>query len=307
MMDRLNSMAVFVKAVDAGSFAAAAAILDMSAPMVGKHVRALEDRLGARLLDRTTRRQSLTELGRVYYERCRVLLKDADEADALIVERHARPFGRLRVTMPVHFGRRCASPVLLRLAADNPELELELSFNDRFVDLVADEFDLAIRTGEPGERGGVMTRRLASQQMIVCTSPAYIERFGTPRSIGDLKTCEALIYRRSGRVRPWLFPADGSRPLEILPRHRLRFDDLDAIADAAAAGAGVAWLPSWLVAKQLSTGDLVQIFPRAPSFPYDVFALWLETRHMPAKLRLAIDALAAQLPRMMLPASARAE
>src|SRR5919109_1954723 len=146
-MDRLTSMAVFVKAVDLGSFSAAAAALELSGPMVGKHVRFLEERLGVRLINRTTRRQSLTELGRAYYERCRVVLAEAEAADALAADQLSEPCGKLRVTMPVHFGRRCVTPVLLELAHQYPTLELDLSLNDRFADLAEDEYDLAIRTG----------------------------------------------------------------------------------------------------------------------------------------------------------------
>ncbi|TIV45443.1 MAG: LysR family transcriptional regulator, partial [Mesorhizobium sp.] len=137
-MDRLESMEVFVRAVDLGSFAAAAAALDLSGPMVGKHVRFLEERLGVRLLNRTTRRQSLTDFGRAYYERCRIVLAEVEAADALAADQLSEPHGRLRVTMPAHFGRHCVTPVLLELARRFPTLELDLSLSDRFADLVED-------------------------------------------------------------------------------------------------------------------------------------------------------------------------
>ncbi|TIY06350.1 MAG: LysR family transcriptional regulator, partial [Mesorhizobium sp.] len=134
-MDRLTSMAVFVKTVDLGSFAAAAAALDLSGPMVGKHVRFLEERLGVRLINRTTRRQSLTDFGRAYYERCRLVLAEAEAADALAADQLSEPRGKLRVIMPVHFGRRCVAPILLELAQRYPALELDLSFSDPIADL----------------------------------------------------------------------------------------------------------------------------------------------------------------------------
>jgi DNA-binding transcriptional LysR family regulator len=298
-MDRLTSMAVFVKAVDLGSFTAAATALDLSGPMVGKHVRSLEERLGARLLNRTTRRQSLTEFGRAYYERCRAVLTEAEAADALAADQLGEPTGRLRVTVPVHFGRRCVAPILLRLAERYPKLELDLSFNDRSTDLADDDFDLAIRTGELRDRAGVMARRDAGQRMIVCASSAYIEANGRPQSIEDLASHRAVVYRRSGRVRPWLFPRDGQPPAEITPLHRFRFDDLAAIAEAVAAGAGLAWLPSWLVREPLISGALVRVLPEEPEYLYDVFALWLQTPQMPPKLRAAIDVLASELPKLM--------
>lgn len=299
MMDRLTSMAVFVRAVDLGSFAAAAAALGLSAPMVGKHVRFLEERLGVRLLNRTTRRQSLTEFGLAYYERCRAVLAEAEAADALAADQLGEPRGRLRVAMSVLFGRRCVMPILLDLARRHPRLELDLSFADSFVDLAEGGYDLAIRTGELQDAANLMTRRLARQRMIVCAAPSYLEAHGSPVQLADLAEHDALIYRWSGRVRPWLFPREDGAPVEVVPQHRLRFDDLEAIADAAVLGMGLAWLPSWLVRERLKAGALVELLPNEGRLPYDVHALWLQTPHLPPKVRVAIDALAADLPGLM--------
>jgi DNA-binding transcriptional LysR family regulator len=298
-MDRLTSMAVFVKAVDLGSFAAAAAALELSGPMVGKHVRFLEERLGARLLNRTTRRQSLTEFGRAYYERCRLVLAEAEAADALAADRLSEPRGKLRVTMPVLFGRRCVAPILLDLAQRYPALELDLSFGDPITDLAEGGHDLAIRTGDLEDKAGVIARRVARQRMVVCASPAYLERHGMPRRLEELGNHHAIIYRRSGRIRPWLFPRDGQRPIEIMPAGRLRLDDLDAIAEAAASGMGLAWLPCWLIRERIRTGALVRVLPDQPEFLYDGYALWPQTPHLAPKVRVAVDALAAALPRLM--------
>jgi DNA-binding transcriptional LysR family regulator len=298
-MDRLTSMAVFVKAVDLGSFAAAAAALDLSGPMVGKHVRFLEERLGVRLINRTTRRQSLTDFGRAYYERCRVVLAEADAADALAADQLSAPRGKLHVTMPVHFGRRCVTPILLELARKYPTLELDLSFSDRIADLAEDGYDLAIRTGDLEDKAGVIARRIARQRMVVCASPNYLEMRGQPRQIEDLSSHHAIIYRRSGRIRPWLFPRPDQPPVEVTPVNRLRLDDLDAIAEAATAGMGLAWLPSWLVRERVRTGALVVLLPDQPAFLYDSYALWLQTPHLPLKVRLAVEPLAAELPKLM--------
>ncbi|MER9581042.1 LysR family transcriptional regulator [Mesorhizobium sp. M0276] len=299
-MDRLESMAVFVRAVDLGSFAAAAVALDMSGPMVGKHVRVLEERLGVRLLNRTTRRQSLTDFGRAYYERCRVVLAEADAADALAADQLAEPRGKLRVTMPAHFGRHCVAPVLLQLARQYPMLELDLSLSDRFADLAEDGYDLAIRTGALDDKAGVIARRVARQGMVVCAAPAYLQRHGEPRRIEDLVDHQAIVYRRLGQiVQPWLFAREGQLTQEITPAGRLRLDDLDAIADAAAEGMGVAWLPYWLVRDRIRAGALVALLPDETRFLYDCYALWLQTPHLPLKVRLAVDALAAALPKSM--------
>lgn len=299
-MDRLESMAVFVRAVDLGSFAAAAVALDLSGPMVGKHVRFLEERLGVRLLNRTTRRQSLTDFGRAYYERCRVVLAEAEAADALAADQLSEPRGRLRVTMPAHFGRHCVTPVLLRLARQYPMLELDLSLSDRFADLAEDGYDLAIRTGVLDDKAGVIARRVARQGMVVCAAPSYLETHGEPRRIEDLADHQAIVYRRLGQiVQPWLFPREGQPTQENMPSGRLRLDDLDAIADATAEGMGLAWLPWWLVRERIQVGALVALLPDQPRYLYDCHALWLQTPHLPLKVRLAVDALAAALPKLM--------
>ncbi|ODA93921.1 LysR family transcriptional regulator [Mesorhizobium sp. SEMIA 3007] len=299
-MDRLESMAVFVKAVDLGSFAAAAVALDLSGPMVGKHVRSLEERLGIRLINRTTRRQSLTDFGRAYYERCRIVLAEAEAADALAADQFSEPRGRLRVTMPAHFGRHCVTPVLLKLARHYPMLELDLSLSDRFADLAEDGFDLAIRTGDLEDKAGVIARRVARQGMVVCAAPSYLRLHGEPRRIEDLADHQAIVYRRLGQVvQPWLFAREGQSVQEIIPSGRLRLDDLDAIADAAAEGMGLAWLPWWLVRERIEAGALVALLPDQPHYLYDCHALWLQTPHLPLKVRLAIDALAAALPKLM--------
>ncbi|MCA1439858.1 LysR family transcriptional regulator [Ensifer sp. IC4062] len=303
-MDRLASMAVFVKAVDLGSFAAAANALDLSGPMVGRHVRFLEERLGVRLLNRTTRRQSLTDFGRAYYERCRVVLAEAEAADALAADQFSEPRGRLRVTMPALFGRRCVVPILLELAERYPALELDLSFGDHFADLAGDGFDLAIRSlaassGNLEDRAGTIVRRLARHHMVVCGSPAYLERRGWPRQIEDLGKHHGIIYSRSGRVHPWLFWRDDGPPAEVTALNRLRLDDLEAIADTAVAGLGLAWLPGWLIRDRIEAGALVPLLSDQPGLHFDNYALWLQTPHLPLKVRFAVDALAARLPRLM--------
>jgi DNA-binding transcriptional LysR family regulator len=190
--------------------------------------------------------------------------------------------------------------VTSQLAQQYPTLELDLSFSDRIADLAEDGCDLAIRTGNLEDQAGVIARRIARQRMVVCASPSYLERHGRPQQIDDLSKHHAIIYRRSGRIRPWLFPHNGQPPLEAMPVGRLRLDDLDAIADAATAGIGLAWLPSWLVRERIEAGALVTLLPDQPEFLYDGHALWLQTPLLPLKVRLAVDALAAALPKLMM-------
>jgi DNA-binding transcriptional LysR family regulator len=298
-MDRLTSMSVFAKVAEVGSFAAVADALGLSAPMVGKHVRFLEDRLGARLINRTTRRQTLTDFGRAYYDRCKLVLAEAEATEALAEDLLGVPRGPLRVSIPVLFGRRCVAPILLKLAQQYPKLELNLSFSDRPVDLMEDGFDLAIRNGSVGEGAGLVSRRIVQQRMTVCASPNYLAAHGTPRSIPDLEQHQAVIYSRSGRGRAWRFPQEGRASFEITPKNRLRFDDLEAIADAAVSGMGLAWLPCWLIRDRVRSGELVRVLTDYPGLVLDSYALWLQTPYLPLRIRVAVDALAAELPRIM--------
>lgn len=297
-MDRLTSMEVFVTVVDLGSFAAASARLGMSAPMVGKHVQFLEERLGVSLINRTTRRHIVTEIGRAYFDHCRSLLADAEAAEALAADYAGEPAGRLRIAAPVHFGRRCVLPVLLPLAQRFSRLQFEFAFSDRLADIMEEGIDLAIRTGTITEGAGLRTRRVARQTMFVCASPDYLNRHGPVDIVDDLQTHMVLAYKRGGPVSPWRFPI-GGEVKDWTPNGSLRFDDLAAIADACEAGFGLGWLPSWMVRDQLERGTLVRVLSVYDGFPYDVHLVWPEARYMPVRVRHAIDALVSGLSPLM--------
>ncbi len=296
MTDQLTGVSVFVEAVEAGGFSAAAARLNLSRSAVGKSVARLEDRLGVRLFHRTTRSQSLTEDGQAYYEHCLRALEELRAGEAMLDSGRREVAGRLRVSMAVLFGRCCVAPILTALTRAHPKLELDLNFNDRRVDLIEDGFDLAIRNDPLNDSAGLTARRLAHQRMTICAAPDYLSTHGTPQTIDELRDHDGILYSRPGRTRSWLFPRDGEAPVEIVPKSRLRFDDLAAISDAAAAGYGIAWLPCWLVRPHIRSGALVPLLQDNPSLAFDVHAVWPQTPHLPLRVRLAIDALAAQLP-----------
>ena len=297
-MDRLTGVSIFVETVEAGGFSAAAARLHLSRSAVGKTVARLEGRLGVRLFHRTTRSQSLTEDGQAFYERCLRALDELRAGEAMLDSGRREAAGRLRVSMPVLFGRRCVAPILTRLAQRHPRLELELNFSDRRVDLIEDGFDLAIRNGPLGEGAGLTARRIAYQRIAVCAAPAYLAARGKPLTIEDLLTHDAVTYasRHSSRDFTWKFPRDGQTPLEIAPKARLRFDDLEAIADAATAGFGLAWLPCWLIRERVRSGELVRVLEDNPGMVLESHALWPQTPHLPLRVRLAISAVASELP-----------
>jgi DNA-binding transcriptional LysR family regulator len=296
MSDRLTGVAVFVEAVEAGGFSSAAGRLHLSRSAVGKTVARLEERLGVRLFHRTTRRQSLTEDGQAFYERCLRGLEEIRAGEAILESGRREAVGRLRVSAPVLFGRRCVAPVLTRFVQQHPKLELDLNFSDRLVDLIEDGFDLAIRNGPLGNGVGLMKRRVAHQRMAVCAAPGYLAAHGTPRNVGELGAHDSVAYHRGGRVVAWLFPVAGEEPLEVQPKARLRLDDLEAIADATTAGYGLAWLPCWLIRDRVLSGELVRVLQNDTGLVLDIHAVWLQTPHLPTRIRLAIDALVAELP-----------
>jgi len=301
-MDRLSSMSTFVRAVDLGSFAAAAEESGLSPTMVGKHVRYLETRLGVRLLSRTTRRQSLTEFGRTYYDRCRAILEEVAAAEALATDHLNMPSGTLRVTMPALLGRVCVAPLLLELARRHPTLRLDMSMDDRIVDTAAEGYDLSVRTGGAEARQGLKTSPLGNHRMVVCASPHYLDRAGTPQTLMDLPEHEVVMYARRGWAHAWLFLDRDGRTVEVSLPSRVRLNDLSAVMDAAVAGAGLAWIPVWLAKPHLDSGTLVEVLRHQPSFLFDNHAVWPEARHLPLRVKLAIDMLAAELPARLNPA-----
>ncbi|MDW9368998.1 LysR family transcriptional regulator [Sinorhizobium meliloti] len=298
-MERFNGISVFVEVADAGGFSAAAARLNLSRSAVGKTVSRLERRLGVRLFHRTTRTQSLTEEGQLFYESCQKAFGEIRTAEDLLESGRREIRGRLRISMPVLFGRQCVAPLLRDLLRSHPRLEFDLSFNDRVIDLLDEGFDLAIRNSPLGNGSGLMMRTVAEQRMTVCASPAYLEAHGMPRTVAELAAHEGIVYARGGEPLSWSFPSDGKAAEIVLPQTRLRLDDLAAIADAAAAGHGLAWLPCWLVRERVQKGELVRVLTDRPGLIFKAHAVWPRTQHMLPKLRVVIDKLAAGLPRIM--------
>jgi DNA-binding transcriptional LysR family regulator len=299
MDERLSGIEAFVQAVEAGSFARAAEKLGLTRSAVGKSVARLEQRLGARLFHRTTRAQSLTEDGHAFYERCRRALDEIDAAEAALDAGRREPAGRLRVSVPLLFGRHCVAPVLARLARRYPRLDLEIAFSDRVADLLEDGFDLAVRIGELRDSPNLAARRLGAQTFAVCAAPSYLGKRKRPVRAEDFASMTAITYSRAGAELPWeVRDAHGRRHTLPIARH-LRFDDVQAIADAALAGFGVARLPHWLIAPLLQSGALLLLMEDVEVETSDVHAVWPHSRYLPSKTRAAIDALAAEVPALL--------
>jgi DNA-binding transcriptional LysR family regulator len=297
--DRFDGVQVFVEAVEAGGFAKAADRLSLTRSAIGKAIARLEERLGVRLFHRTTRSQSLTEDGQQYYERCVRAIEELRAGESLLESGRREVVGRLRISLPVLFGRYCAAPILRAYARLHPRLELELSFNDRQVDLIADGFDLAVRNGALGNGTSLRARRLVSQRKVLCASPTYVAARGEPHSLADLSRHDLLVYWRHDHGLAWQLPDSTGALIDVSVTSRLRFDDLEVIADAAVDGMGLAWLPYWLVRDRVRSGDLVELWGDRPSATMECYAVWPVTQYLPLRSRLAIDVLATELPKCL--------
>lgn len=287
-MDRITSMAVFVRVVESGSFAAAADVTDISAAMVGNHIRALEAHLGARLLNRTTRQQSLTEVGRAYYGQCVSILSQMDMAEAEAREMMVVARGVLRVTAPVSFGSHCLAPALSQFLEHAPKVEVELKLSDRLVDLVSEGFDAAVRIGHL-PASNLIARQLIPYRMVACAAPTYLARHGTPERPEDLIDHECLSFGFHRRTREWRFYDANGEGRAIQIGGRLTINHGPALRMAALAGGGILMQPELLVADDLRDGSLVRLFEneRMPERPMHL--VYQRDTRMPLKVRRFVD------------------
>jgi DNA-binding transcriptional LysR family regulator len=286
-MDRLTSMAIYVRAVERGSLSAAAEDFDISATMAGKHLRALEERLGAKLLNRTTRRQSLTELGREYYERCKQILGEVQEAEESASLARSEPRGVLRISAPVSFGSQRLAPALADYLEAYPQVDVDLVLNDRVVDLVEERFEAAIRIG-PLPDSGLIARALAPYRSVVCASPAYLARRGTPRLVEDLAghNCLGFAYWTTGQE--WnLYGPQGRETVAV--SGRLQANNGQALRMAALSGLGIIMQPEVLLAEDLDAGRLVRLLPEHQPLSRPVHLVYMPDRRLTPKLRSFID------------------
>lgn len=287
-MDRFLAMETFVRVVDRGGFSAAAQDLRISRAMVSRHVQELEARLGARLLHRTTRRVSLTEAGQVYYDRSAHLLAELSAADSEVGEMHTRPRGTLRVNGPVVFGSLHLAAAVAAYMAAFPEVKIELTLNDRTVDLVEEGFDCAIRIGRLAD-SSLMARRLAPCKLVIVAAPDYLARRGTPVVPGDLTKHDCIRYMYGDGGDIWHFQGpDG--PLAVRVHGQLRTNNGDAMRIAASRGMGIAVTPSFIVSEELARGTLVPLLKGwGAADEMAVHAVYPPGRNPSAKLRSFID------------------
>ncbi|WP_104667561.1 LysR substrate-binding domain-containing protein [Ensifer adhaerens] len=290
----MDRMTAFVRTADLGSFVAAGRALGLSASSVGKAVTKLEQELGVRLLQRSTRSIRLTEEGRLFHERCRRILDDLADAQASLAQAVATPRGRLRVSVPI-VSYHLLLPVLPEFVRRYPEVELDLDFNDRIVDLIDDEVDVAIRSGVlPDSR--LMTRALRPFQLLLCAAPAYLDRHGTPQAPRDLDGHHAIRFRfpNSGKLQEWpiAMPEGGPEP-QI--KTVLNCNNMEALSGAVLSGLGIGCLPDFLARQPLSDGRLRTVLDAHLDAPGQFHLLWPSNRHLSPKVRVFVDFLSERL------------
>ena len=297
-MDRFDNMRVFAKVVESGSFAGAAARLGISASMVTLHVKELEERLGVRLLNRTTRKVSLTETGRAYYERCTRLLADLEETEQAVSDMHAAPRGELRINAVPTFGILQLAPAIADFTARFPAISVELILSLRIADLVDEGFDVAVWVGELPD-SSLVARQLAPCRMVVCGAPSYFEKRGKPRTPADLAAhnCLTVAGTALSYYRTWHLAAADGTALNISPMGNLRTNSGAVLKVAALAGHGLVYLPTYLVGDALQSGRLVTALDDYLVPPLALRALYLHNRHLSAKVRAFVDFLAARFER----------
>ena len=284
-------MTVFAKVVEQGSFARAAERLSISSSACSRQVAELEAHLDTRLLNRTTRRLSLTESGQGFYEHCVHLLADLEEAEQAAAQNAARPRGTLRITTSINFGVRHVSPAIGAFLAKYPEVRFDVSLSDRIVDLVEEGYDLAIRIGSAGGET-VVARKLGEARMVACASPAYLTAHGTPRTPEDLARHACLTYEYMQVRNVWPFRGKDGREHAVRVSGPLHSNNGDLLAAAAVAGVGIAYEPEFILGPDLKAGRLVPILSAYSSPLGPIYAAYPSRRYLSAKVRAFVDFLA---------------
>jgi DNA-binding transcriptional LysR family regulator len=290
-MDRLTEMEAFVQVVDHCGFTDAARKMGLSKSAVSKHVSALEARLGVRLLNRTTRRVGPTELGLAYYDRARSVLEAAGEADSMVTAMQATPRGALKVSAPISFGISQVTPAVARFLGAYPEVEISMVLEDRFVELIAEGYDVAIRIGALAD-SSLMARKLADARGVLTASPAYLARMGQPRSIDDLNHHELLHYSILSSGNAWRLRGPSGEERQVRVGGRLTVNNGEALMRAAEAGLGIALVPTFMLGDALETGRLVEVLADRPPDILGVHAIYPPGRFPQPKLRALVDFLA---------------
>jgi DNA-binding transcriptional LysR family regulator len=293
-MDRITGVQLFARIVETGSFSRASADLGITQPTATKHVAALEAKLGARLLNRNTRGVSATEIGALYYEKCKTIVRELDEADSLAALLQSKVGGQLRVSTSVAFGRRVLTPLALRFMREHPDVQLDLSFEDRYVDLVQQGVDVALRMGRLAD-SALGARYLGSNPWLTAASPAYLARCGTPRNPNELAEHACLIYSSVQGDDRWQYSSTSGETTSAPVRGPLRSNNLSALLSACRAGLGVAVLPWYVARESIAEGTIVTVLDEHLLPAQELHAVFPSPKLVPSKVLSFIEFLRLQL------------
>lgn len=287
-MDRFKEIEAFVQVMEHGSMAAAALAAGVTPVMMGRRLDALEQRLGTQLVIRTTRRLSLTDQGASYLDECRQLLTRWDEAERAVSARHQRASGHLIVSAPAAFGRLHVAPHASSFLKANPDVQLSFNLTDRVVDLVREGYDMGIRIGGQIDPNFVAIK-LASNQRVVCGTPAYFRKRGKPRTLEDLRQHNCLAFNlQGGQQRGWYFLKDG-KTVTVRVEGNLDCNDGELLHRWVSEGLGLGWRSTWEIQGQLQNGELVTVLDEFALPAYDIMAVYPQQKHLPAKVRFFIE------------------
>ncbi len=290
-METLTDIAVFVQVVDSGSFTAAAERLGMSKSVVSKYVTRLEDHLGARLLNRTTRRLSLTEIGRTFYEHSQSGLREIEEAEAEVSRLQGAPRGTLRLNAPMSFGILHIAPAIPDFIARYPELSVEMNLDDRQIDLVEEGFDLGIRIAELPD-SSLVARRLAPCKHVVCGAPGYFRRHGIPRNPEELRNHNAITFKYQSSAREWHFISPAGTAVRIPVTGSIQMNNSLALRETLVREAGVSMIPTFIVGADIKEGTLRAVLTDHKTLELSIYAIYPQHRHLSPKVRAFVDFIA---------------
>lgn len=286
-MDTLTAMKVFCSVVENDSLAGASRTLNVSPSVVSKQLSGLEDRLGVRLLNRTTRRVSLTEVGSAYYERCKRILADVDEAEIAVSQAHSAPRGLLKVTAPTTFAHRHVAPHLPEFLDRYPEVEVQLLVNDRVVDLVDEGIDLAIRIAQLKD-SSLIARKLAVNHRMIVASPEYVKKWGKPETPDQLSDHSLITYAPGNPINDWHFMVDNQQKI-LRARGTLAMNNGDSVLQTVLAGGGLAMLAAFMAGEHVKSGRLVTLLDEYVREDVPIYAVYPSGRHLSPKVRAFVD------------------
>lgn len=287
-MDSLTDIAVFVQVVDSGSFTAAAERLNLSKSVVSKYVTRLEGRLGSRLLNRTTRRLSLTESGRVFYNRSQRGLQELEEAEAEVSRLQSAPRGTLRLNAPMSFGVLHIAPALPAFLASYPELSVDMNLDDRKVDLVEEGFDLAVRISELPD-SSLVARRLGPCRHVVCAAPNYLQQHGIPHTPDDLRKHNIITYQYQESANEWHFLASDGEPVSVPVSGSVQMNNSLALREALLEEVGIMRTPTFVVGPDIRAGKLQAVLSDYQTSEISIYIVYPQRRHLSPKVRAFVD------------------